>query len=120
MYFLIFPDQLAALTSVFFSLIERLLPCHFCYYMSKKATIASFGVIAVILLLYFSNPGERKHITFLEKKYNIQIDWKKGTDSFVGSDGDQFIYNNYYFFSTTSSMTKTGERSSIGFLWIVF
>jgi len=57
-------------------------------------------------LLYFANPGEKKHIRFLEKKFKIQITWKKGTDSFSGDDGSQFIYNNYYFFSTTSSIDK--------------
>jgi hypothetical protein len=88
--------------------------------MSKRGTIASFAVIAIIILLYFSNPGEKKHIRFLQKKYNIQITWKKGTDSFVGDDGSQFIYNSYYFFSNTSSIDKGKSKSSTGFLWMVF
>jgi len=88
--------------------------------MSKKATIASFAVIGIIILLYFSNPRERKHILFLEKKFKIQINWKKGTDSFAGDDGSQFIYNNYYFFSTTSSIDKGKMKTSTGFLWMVF
>ena len=88
--------------------------------MSKKATIASFAVIAVIVVLYLSNPGARRHVSFLEKKYDLQLHWRKGADSFVSEDGSQFIYNNYYFFSTTSSMNKTGIKRSIGFLWLVF
>jgi hypothetical protein len=88
--------------------------------MSKKATIAVFAIIAIIILLYFSNPGERKHIQFLEEKFKIHIDWKKGTDSFAGDDGSQFIYNNYYFFSTTSSLDKRKTKTSTGFLGIVF
>jgi hypothetical protein len=88
--------------------------------MSKKATIASFIVIGIIILLYFSNPGEKKHIRFLEKKFKIHIDWKKGTDSFAGDDGSQFIYNNYYFFSTTRSIDPRRMKTSTGFLGIVF
>jgi len=88
--------------------------------VSKKATIASFIIIGLIVLLYFSNPREKEHIRFLEKKFNTHINWKKGTDSFAGDDGSQFIYNNYYFFSTTSSIDKTKMKTSTGFLWIVF
>jgi hypothetical protein len=88
--------------------------------MSKKATIAVFAIIALIILLYFSKPGEKKHIQFLEKKFKIHINWNKGADSFAGDDGSQFIYNNYYFFSTTSSLDKRKMKTSTGFLWIVF
>jgi hypothetical protein len=88
--------------------------------MSPRATIASFAIIGIIILLYFANPGEKTHIRFLEKKFKIQITWKKGTDSFAGDDGSQFIYNNYYFFSTTSSIDKGRMKTSTGFLWIVF
>jgi hypothetical protein len=88
--------------------------------VSKKATIASFIIIGLIILLYFSNPREKRHIRFLENKFKTHINWKKGTDSFAGDDGSQFIYNNYYFFSTTSSMDKTKMKTSTGFLWIVF
>jgi hypothetical protein len=88
--------------------------------MSKRATITMLTIVGLTMLLYFSNPGEKKHIQFLENKFKIQITWNKGADSFAADDGSQFIYNNYYFFSTTTSTDKTKKRTSIGFLWIVY
>ena len=87
--------------------------------MSKKTTIAALSAIVLIIILYFSNPGEAKHLHFLQQKFNAPISWDQGTDSFTSEDGSQFNYNDFYVFSTTTT-AKTNKRTSIGFLWMIF
>jgi len=88
--------------------------------MSKRATIVVLSIIAVAICLYFSNPGEEKHLGFLQKKLKTHISWSRGTNIFTCEDSSQYNYNDYFIFSTTTATSPVHERTSVGFLWMIF